>query len=92
MARENKFKNYSIKFKASAEKDLKKLDIKIQEKIKDIIDQIIDDDFANIDIKKMQSLKNTYRVRKGSYRIIFEDHNHELIILVIEIGLRGDIY
>lgn len=91
MARENKFKNYSIKFKTSAEKDLKKLDKKTQEKIKEILDQLIDDS-ANVDIKKMQGLKNTYRVRKGSYRIIFEDHNHELIILIIEIGLRGDIY
>lgn len=91
MARENKFKNYIIKFKASAEKDLKNLDKKTQEKIKDILDQLIDNS-GNIDIKKMQGVKNTYRIRKGNYRIIFEDHNYELIVLVVEIGLRGDIY
>lgn len=91
MARENKFKNYIIKFKASADKDLKKLDKKTQEIINYTLKQLIDDS-ANIDIKKMKGLMNAYRIRKGSYRIIFEDHKHVLIVLVIEIGLRGDIY
>lgn len=91
MARENKFKNYTIKFKASADKDLKKLDKETQAKINDILTQLIDNP-VNVDVKKMQGLKNTYRIRKGKFRIIFQDHNLELIVLVIEIGLRGDIY
>jgi len=91
MTRENKFKNYTIKFKASAEKDLKKLDQTIQKSIHLKLQKLIHNPI-NLDVKKMQGTKNTYRIRDGRYRIIFEDHNHELIVLVIEIGLRGDIY
>lgn len=91
MTRENKFKNYSIKFKSSAQKDLKKLDQITQKSIHLKLQKLIHDP-TNLDVKKMQGTKNTYRIRDGKYRIIFEDHSGELIVLVIEIGLRGDIY
>ena len=33
-----------------------------------------------------------YRIRVGNYRVIYQIHNSVLIILVIEIGHRKDIY
>jgi len=33
-----------------------------------------------------------YRIRLGSMRIIYEIHQGELIIVVIDIGPRGQIY
>jgi mRNA interferase RelE/StbE len=35
---------------------------------------------------------HTYRIRLGSIRIIYEIHRRELIIVVIDIGQRGQIY
>jgi Cytotoxic translational repressor of toxin-antitoxin stability system len=35
---------------------------------------------------------NYYRLRVGNYRIIYEIKNNELIIYVIRLGPRGDIY
>lgn len=44
------------------------------------------------DVKKIQGFKEEYRLRVGSYRIIFQIIHEELIIEVINIDNRGDIY
>lgn len=44
------------------------------------------------DIKKMQIYYNKYRLRVGKYRIIFEQNDKDIIINVIDVDNRGDIY
>ena len=44
------------------------------------------------DILKMSGKLNLYRLRIGSYRIIYTVEENKLIIRVIEAGNRGDIY
>lgn len=41
--------------------------------------------------KKLKG-RNAYRIRKGNYRIIYEINDGRLIITVIAIGHRKDIY
>ncbi|MGL5592345.1 type II toxin-antitoxin system RelE family toxin [Cetobacterium sp.] len=44
------------------------------------------------DIKNLKGAKDIKRLRIGSYRALFKIVNNELVILVIDIGSRGDIY
>ncbi|MBQ1393332.1 MAG: type II toxin-antitoxin system RelE/ParE family toxin, partial [Lachnospiraceae bacterium] len=44
------------------------------------------------DIKKLKGHSNLLRLRIGDYRIIYTVDNGEYIILVIDVGNRGDIY
>lgn len=44
------------------------------------------------DIKKMQNYSNTYRLRVGKYRVIFEWIENQIIIDVTDADSRGDIY
>lgn len=44
------------------------------------------------DVKAMQGHKNLYRLRVGSYRIIYTADNDILTVYVLEIGNRGDVY
>ena len=46
----------------------------------------------NGDIKRLQGYDGYYRLRVGSYRIIFYVDNGELIVYVVDIGNRGQIY
>lgn len=36
--------------------------------------------------------RERYRVRKGIYRIIYEIHDEEIMIVVVKVGHRRDIY
>ena len=42
--------------------------------------------------KKLVGGDGEWRVRTGDYRIIYEIHDHVLLILVVAIGQRRDIY
>ena len=42
--------------------------------------------------KRLQGNKNLYRVRMGDYRIIYTIKDNQLVVLVIQIGHRRDVY
>ena len=62
------------------------------------IRQFIKDTLANLDNpramgKALQgNLKGLWRYRVGNYRLVCQIYNSELIIMVLEIGHRKDIY
>jgi mRNA interferase RelE/StbE len=41
---------------------------------------------------KLKGTKDSYRVRVGDYRIIYEIYDRQLVVLVIEAGHRREIY
>jgi mRNA interferase RelE/StbE len=43
-------------------------------------------------VKKLKGYKNTYRVRVGDYRLIYEIQDRELIVLLLSISHRKDAY
>jgi mRNA interferase RelE/StbE len=42
--------------------------------------------------KKLQGEANLYRVRVGDYRVLYRIEDERLIVLVVNIGHRRDIY
>lgn len=46
----------------------------------------------NGDIKPMSGHENLYRLRVGSYRVIYTIEGELLIVRVLTIGNRGDVY
>ncbi|MEK4677585.1 MULTISPECIES: type II toxin-antitoxin system RelE family toxin [Bacillus] len=44
------------------------------------------------DIKSMKSYTDLYRLRVGTFRILFEINHDEKVIYIQAIGNRGDIY
>jgi mRNA interferase RelE/StbE len=43
-------------------------------------------------VKKLKGYSDLLRLRVGDYRIIYKVNNGELIVLVIDVGNRGEIY
>jgi mRNA interferase RelE/StbE len=82
---------YKIEWKHSARKELKKLK-------KDDIPRIIkavEDLSLNPyppGTRKLQGCEYLYRIRVGKYRIVYSVKNEVLVIEIIRIGHRKDIY
>ena len=70
------------------EKFLSKLVPRERDALKHILEKIIKLDLEGLDIKKIKSLDDVYRVRKGNFRIIFYFHNKT--VYIIEASRRND--
>lgn len=80
---------YSIEFSESAQRQLFKLEITIQKRIVNAIDRIRIRPF-NFVMKIVGS--PYYRLRAGDYRVILDIRNDKMVIMVIHIGHRRNIY
>jgi len=47
--------------------------------------------FPNLNASKLQN-RSGYRLRIGDWRVIYEMQNNELVILVLKIAQRGEVY
>ena len=79
-----------IEFKKPAEKFLKSRTRKEQIRLLSKIYKLPDGEH----IRKMEGYDNCYRLRVGDFRVIYELRNDRtiLIVLVVNIGNRGDVY
>jgi len=71
------------------DKALFKMSAKERAHILKILEQIKAGCVSMLDVKKLHGLEHVYRVRKGSFRIIFYMRNHEAIN-IIDIDRRSD--
>lgn len=83
--------SYQIEIKKVAQKFLKQIPQKNALKIMDAIDELANDPFPP-GYKKLKYTENEYRIRIGDYRVIYSINNNELIIEIIKIGHRKDVY
>ncbi len=44
------------------------------------------------DIKPLAGYKSVYRLRVGDYRVIYTLNNDILLVTVVNVGNRGDVY
>ncbi len=63
---------------------LNKLTATKRQKIKNLIQRILNNKLEDLDCKKLRGFRDFYRIRKGDIRIIFKKNNRESLILYIE--------
>ena len=82
--------NYRLWIKASAAKELESLPRKDRQRVADRIRSL------SVNPRPTGSEKLTdadrYRLRQGDYRILYEIHDREVIVIVVKIGSRRDVY
>ncbi|MHC5821725.1 MAG: type II toxin-antitoxin system RelE family toxin [Nostoc sp.] len=83
--------SYEVKFSKDAKKQFRKLPLDVQERIQTKINDLAIEPRPN-GVKKLQGDDNSYRVRVGDYRVIYELDDDVLIVTVIKIGHRSEIY
>ena len=82
---------YGIEFRPAVLKAMKRLPKRDLVRIKHKIEQLAADLPAPAKTK-MKGNNSLHRVRSGSYRIIYEIYQDRLVILVVKVGHRKDVY
>tara|TARA_R110002124_G_scaffold126919_1_gene286764 strand:+ start:12623 stop:12895 length:273 start_codon:yes stop_codon:yes gene_type:complete len=85
---------WSVEFDNRARKELRKLDKQTQERIlKWLRETLVTDNNPRRAGKSMKGhMKGLWRYRVGDYRIISQIQDENILILVVRIGHRRDIY
>ena len=79
---------YHIIIKKKAKKFIDKLPANERKRVVSAIEQLPNGE----DIKKLKGHEDLLRLRVGDYRIIYSVDNGKLIVYVIDIDNRGDVY
>lgn len=82
---------YRLEVKKSARKALLALPKTAVQAISRTIDEFAENPYLP-GCKKLSGADHTYRVRSGDYRVVYTVDNDILIIEVVKIGHRKDIY
>lgn len=82
---------YEVSLLPSAKRDLEKLPQQLQKRIIATLLSLKDEPRPH-GIKTLEGVKGAYRIRVGDYRIIFTIRDNILLVLVMTIGDRKEVY
>jgi mRNA interferase RelE/StbE len=82
---------YTLEISKTFEKELLNLPEKVVERILVAVRNLAENPRPS-GCKKLKGSKTDYRIRIGDYRVIYEIHDGKLVVLVLNVGHRKDIY
>ena len=82
---------YTIEFTASALREFHKLDHQTQGRIASKIEELRDDPFPP-GVRKFYGEADHWRIRVGDYRMIYRIEKRRVVVVIVKIGHRRDIY
>ena len=82
---------YEIRIAAGAAREIAKLPEQAAGQVSEIIDSLAGDPRPS-GARKLESIPDCYRVRSGVYRIVYTIHDNVLMVGVVTVGHRKDVY
>lgn len=82
---------YKIEWKRSAIKELEKLPRPMHSKIVSAVDNLASNPYPQ-GVRKLVGTENSYRIRVGDYRVLYNIIENRLIVEIVRVGHRKDIY
>jgi mRNA interferase RelE/StbE len=83
---------YEVEISESAEKFLERIPKKDRLRIIEKIDTLANDPMPSGCIKLQGQKPSLYRMRSGDYRVVYSIKKDLLVVLVVEIGNRREVY
>ena len=81
---------YRVELAESAKRDLKKVSPQAKEDILAAIEELADEPRPR-GCKKVRGA-DAYRIRLGSYRVIYQIFDVRLVVMVVRVGHRREVY
>jgi mRNA interferase RelE/StbE len=82
---------YSLRFKASVEKDLRRIPFAARTRCLARIDQLADDPRPR-NVVCLTGAERTFRLRVSTYRIVYQVDDTERVVTIVYIRHRKDAY
>ena len=82
---------YSVEFRPAVLKSVKRLPKRELRQIKKKIDALAEN-LPSPATTKMKGNNSFHKIRVGVYRVVYEIHEARLVILVVKVGHRKDVY
>ncbi|MBK3570763.1 type II toxin-antitoxin system RelE/ParE family toxin [Streptomyces sp. MBT62] len=84
---------YAFRFTTTAQRQLRTVDRTSAMRILTALTRLGDDPYRDdADVKKLSGHDGLYRLRVGDFRLAYRIDDGQLIILVVKIGNRRDVY
>lgn len=83
--------SYQIEIKPSASKELEKLPRQMVVRVVAAIGELAEDPYPQ-GVRKLSGFDRTFRIRVGDYRVLYDIYENRLIIEIIRIRHRKDVY
>ncbi|HEV2721239.1 MAG TPA: type II toxin-antitoxin system RelE/ParE family toxin [Thermoanaerobaculia bacterium] len=84
--------SYKIVFKPTAWKQLAAVDHRVdRQRIVKCIQQLADNPRPH-GCQKLSGTKNTYRIRQGDNRIVYDIDDDRIVVLILKVRHRKDVY
>jgi len=81
---------YLVRIKASAVRDLKRIDRQVRARIVAAVDGLAENPFKGTALKG--EMKGLRRIRVGEHRVVYEIQDQALVVLVVRVRDRRDVY
>jgi len=83
---------YRVLFSKEARREMLKLPPPIAARIREKLTLLAEDPYAqHNNVTKLQN-RPGFRLRVGDWRVVYEVRGDELVILVVKIAARGEVY
>lgn len=82
---------YRIELAPSAARQLKKFTPEVRRRIQGVLELLAEDPRPPA-AKHLVGGAGEWRVRTGDYRVIYEIHDRQVVVLVLRMGHRREIY
>lgn len=82
---------YQVVYKQSVDKDLRKIPTDARKQIITKIKALAADPFPP-ESTKLRGVTDLYRIRYATYRVLYQVRDGELVVVVIKVGHRKEIY
>jgi mRNA interferase RelE/StbE len=83
--------SYKVEWKRSAVKELRDLPRDTVDRILMAVEQLSTNPYP-IGVRKLVGSEHTYRIREGRYRVLYTVTASSLLIQIIRVGHRKDVY
>jgi mRNA interferase RelE/StbE len=82
---------YTVQFTSAADRALRNLDLPVQRRLVQAAERLAQHPRPP-GVKRLKGGEEYWRIRVGDYRIIYQIRDRQLLVVIVGMGHRGDVY